>query len=200
MPDDPVWDCYQDRFGGKDPEYRLLHHVAFALGPDLCLELGTGKGHSAALIGHALQATGGTLVSVDDWRRDGQLNRDTARDTIQEYGVQEHVVLVEDDATTALEHAARRHKGDLGLVYHDAHGGDVEERVRRVQLALVTLHVGGVAIVHDTQQDEGEGERVAAFQETPTRNAVATRHERAGRGFTLIRKQRPLEPEERAHV
>ena len=160
-----------------DDEGIALHHVGRAaaatkLGP--LLEVGTYCGKSAVYLGAAAQAEGSVLFTVDHHRgseenQAGWEHHDTEvvdprtgrmdtlpffRRTIEDAGLEQHVIGVVGRSTTVAAHW----QTPLALLFID--GGHGDEIVRQDEAAWIPkVANGGLVAIHDVFPDPKDGGR-----------------------------------------
>lgn len=133
----PLEDLRAGNLGNRDA-MELLYLVPRLVSPRRCVEIGSGSGFSASLIGQALLGTGGVLVSVD------VEDAGAARSRVAAYGYQ-HVSFRQAKGAEYL--AARREPIDFA--FEDAQH-DHEGTLAHLEGIHRLLVLGGVILVHDT--------------------------------------------------
>lgn len=122
----------------------LLHLLPIYLGAKTVVELGSGSGYTASVIGGALKHTGGMLHSVDVDECVG------ARKRVEEYGL-DNVVFHRVDAVEFC----RAWKGTVDMVFEDcAHTYIATSEVLKSMAPRV--RVGGLMLVHDVKNVDVE--------------------------------------------
>lgn len=156
-------------------EGMLLHRWALAMLPDgPALEVGSYCGRSAVFLGAAALAVGGTVFTVDHhhgseenqagWehhdpqvvdRRTGRMDTlPFLRRTIEEAGLEEHVVAVVGGSTTVSRHW----RTPLALLFID--GGHAEVHAHADYDGWAPwVQPGGVLVIHDVFPDPADGGR-----------------------------------------
>jgi len=204
-----------------DPEGLALHRVGLAAASSGCgplLEVGTYCAKSAVYLGEAARVAGTVLLSIDHHRgseenqpgwdhhdpdvidaRSGRMDTlPSARRTIEEADLEDHVVLIVGPSTTV----ARTWSTPLSLLFIDGgHGADVAWADYRAW----TPHLApdGWLAIHDVFPDPADGGRApyelycealtsGAYQEdTPAACGSLRVLRRKGRGRPRRRRRRP---------
>lgn len=162
--------------------YVLLHHLAFLHGrPGMrILEYGTAQGNSATLFASAARPWNGDVVTVDDWR-DRRAGQQDALDQLSTYNL-ENVTLANSEATQHVNNllASEGFHHQFDVIFHDAHGGDVVDRMRKT---TQLLRPGGLMLLHDTNTVEAD--TAPAFNHTPEARAFHYQATMQGEGIGI---------------
>lgn len=150
----------------------LFRRAVAALPHGPALEIGSYCGKSAVYLGAAAQLTGGTVFSVDhhhgsEENQAGWEHHDTDvvdprtgrmdtlpffRRTMEDAGLEEHVIAVVGQSTTL----ARHWRTPLGLVFID--GGHAEEHAQNDYAGWARwVQPGGVLVIHDVFEHPEDG-------------------------------------------
>ena len=142
----------------SEEDGRFLRLLVASTGAKRALEIGGASGYSAIWIGMGLQATGGTLVSIE---YDPVRAKELAHN-IQRAGLSSVVQVVQGDAFQQIPKVS----GTFDFVFLDAWKKDYK---RFLDMVLPRLDKGGLFVAHNVVNKKSEmGDYLDAIQKNPS--------------------------------